>query len=85
MRQRCRNYACEESEPAHQLRAETTAARERASVSHICTDMCTWMMITTVIIYYCYTILIICSMIIKYITLNIIPKQITFYQLKQTN
>lgn len=43
------------------------------------------MIIAIVIVYYCYTILIIYSMIIKYRILSIIPKQITFYQLKQTN
>lgn len=68
-----------------QLGAKTRATLERKSVCHICTNMCTSMIITIVIVYYCYTILIIYSMIIKYIILNIIPKQITFYQLKQTN
>lgn len=71
--------------PCYQLGAKTRATLERKSVCHICTNMCTSMIITIVIIYYCYTILIIYSMIIKYIILNIIPKQITFYQLKQTN
>lgn len=68
-----------------QLRAKTRATLERKSACHICINMCISMIITIVIVYYCYTILIIYSMIIKYIILNIIPKQITFYQLKQTN
>lgn len=36
---------------------------------------------------HCFLLLhyIIYSMIIKHVTLNISPKQITFYQLKQTN
>lgn len=76
---------CEEDELECQLIAETKATWERKFVCHICTNMCTLMVITIVIVYYCYTILIIYSMIIKYITLNITPKQITFYQLKQTN
>ena len=74
-----------EVKQCNQLRAKTKATPERKSVFHICTNMCTSTVITIVIVYYCYTILIIYSMIIKYRILNIIPKQITFYQLKQTN
>lgn len=85
------NYICEGSETAQpawskdQLGAKTHATLERKSVCHIYTNMCTSMIIAVVIVYYCYTILIIYSMIIKYRILSIIPKQITFYQLKQTN
>lgn len=35
MRQRCRNYACEEGETVHQLRAETSAARESICRSYL--------------------------------------------------
>lgn len=62
----------------NQLRAKTKATLERKSLCHICINMCTSMIITIVIVCYCYTILIIYSMIIKYIILNIIPPQLPF-------
>ena len=58
----------------NQLGAKTKATLERKSVCHIYTNMCISMIIAVVIVYYCYTILIIYSMIIKYRILSIIPK-----------
>jgi hypothetical protein len=68
----------------HSTEQDQSNLRENIHLSYL--YKCVYSLIITIaIVYYCYSILIIYSMIIKYITWSIFPKQITFYQLKQTN